>query len=65
MKDTNRPLDFGMALGKNEAAKKQFDSLTEWEKQSVTQWANGIHSRQEMDQLVSNLASAVIQDSPE
>lgn len=58
------PMDLGMFLSKDENAKKQFESLTEWEQQSVNEWANSIRSKQEMDRLVSNLASAVTEDHP-
>lgn len=49
------PLGFVMALGQNEAAMKQFESLTEAEKQAVIRQAQQMKSKSEMRQLVSGL----------
>ena len=46
-----------MALAQNETAMKRFESMTESQKQAVLVQAQHIGSRQEMQQLVSRLAS--------
>ena len=51
------PLGLGMALAQNEAAMKQFESMTEPEKQAVLQRAHGVRSKQEMQRLVSSLSA--------
>ena len=51
------PLGFGMALAQNETAMQKFEAMTDFEKQSVLRWAHGVKSRQEMQQLVDNIAS--------
>lgn len=56
MKGKELPLGFGMALAQNEAAMKKFESLTEAEKQSVLEQAHHVHSKHEMQQLVSGIA---------
>ena len=48
-------LGLGMALAQNEAAMKQFESMTDSEKQAVLQRAHGVRSKQEMQRLVSSL----------
>lgn len=53
--NTELPLGFGMALAQNEAAMREFERLTESEKQSVLQRAHHVHSKSEMRQLVSSL----------
>lgn len=50
------PLGLGMALAQNEAAMHRFENLTETEKQSILQQAHSVHSKAEMQQLVSGLA---------
>ncbi len=57
MEKTALPLGFGMALAQNETAMKRFESMTESQKQAVLVQAQHIGSRQEMQQLVSRLAS--------
>lgn len=49
------PQGFQMALARNEAAMKAFANMTDYEKNSVIQWARGVQSRQEMQQLVDNI----------
>lgn len=56
MKHNELPLGFGMALAQNEEAMKHFESMTDYEKNSVIQWAHGVKSKQEMQQLVDNIA---------
>ncbi|MGN1306654.1 MAG: hypothetical protein ACI4V3_03195 [Faecousia sp.] len=56
MKEKELPLGFGMALAQNEAAMKRFESLTETEKQSVLEQAHHVHSKREMQQLVSGIS---------
>ena len=52
------PLGFGMALAQNEQAMQEFEAMTEYEKNAVLQWAQNINSKQEMRQLVDNIASS-------
>ena len=49
------PMGFSMALAQNEAAMKQFESLSEAEKQAVIQRTHSVTSKQEMRQLVASL----------
>lgn len=53
--DRELPLGFGMALAQNEAAMRQFEALSEAEKQAVIQRTHNVRSRQEMQQLVASL----------
>lgn len=57
----NRELPQGlrMALANNDTARKAFDSMTDYERNSVIQWARGIHSKQQMQQLVDNMAGGM------
>ena len=48
-------IGFGMALAKNEAAMKKFESMTESEKQAILQQTHNIKSKREMQQLVASL----------
>lgn len=61
MKDKELPLGFGMALVQNEAATTKFAAMSELEKQAVLQQAHGVNSKQEMQQLVSQLATGSAQ----
>ncbi len=49
------PLGFGMALARNEAAMRKFESLNESEKQAVLRQVHNVRSKTEMRQLVSGL----------
>lgn len=49
------PLGFGMALIQNELAMKQFELLSESEKQDIIQRAHNVESKKEMQRLVSGL----------
>lgn len=55
--DLELPLGFGMALAQNEAAMKGFEALSETEKQAVIQRTHSVHSKQEMQRLVSSLSN--------
>ena len=55
--DMELPMGFGMALAQNEAAMKQFESLSEAQKQAVIQRTHSINSKQEMRQLVASLCN--------
>lgn len=57
MEGKELPLGFGMALAQNEAAMKQFESLSDSEKQAVLQQARGVNSKREMQQLVAGIVS--------
>lgn len=49
------PLGFGMALAQNEAAMRQFEALSETEKQAVIQRTHSVNSKREMQRLVDSL----------
>ena len=51
------PLGFGMALAQNEAAMRQFVSLSDVEKQDVIQRTHSVTSKQEIRRLVDSLCS--------
>ena len=53
--DQDLPMGFSMALAQNEAAMKQFESLSEAEKQAVIQRTHSVTSKQEMRRLVASL----------
>ena len=55
--DMDLPMGFSMALAQNEAAMKQFESLSEAQKQAVIQRTHSISSKQEMRQLVADLCN--------
>lgn len=48
-------MGFGMALAQNEAAMKQFESLSETEKQAVLERTHSVRSKREMQMLVASL----------
>lgn len=58
MENLELPLGFGMALAQNEAAMKQFESLTDVEKQAVLQRTHSVRSRAQMQKLVAELGDA-------
>ena len=62
MSKTELPLGFVMALAQNEEAMKRFESMTDYEKRSVIQWAHSVKSKQEMRQLVDNIGSQTLRD---
>lgn len=57
MEGKELPLGFGMALAQNEAAMKQFESLSDSEKQAILQQAHNVNSKREMQQLVAGIVS--------
>lgn len=48
--------NFAEALKENDLAKRNFDALTDDTKLAVIQWANGLQSDTEIQQLVHNIA---------
>ena len=52
------PLGFGMLLAQNEEAMKQFDTLSDAEKQSIIAGAAKIGSKQEMREYVAHIAES-------
>ena len=56
--DMDLPMGFGMALAQNEAAMKQFESLSEAQKQAVIQRTHQVTSKQEMRKLVASLCNS-------
>ena len=56
------PLGFGMALAQNEKAMQEFEAMTDFEKNAVLQWAHNVGSKQEMRQLVDNIAGGNVQN---
>lgn len=56
-KDRELPLGFGMALAQNETAMRKFEALTAEEKQSILEKTHSVRSKQEMQQLVSELTN--------
>ncbi len=55
--NTELPLGFGMALAQNEAAMRQFERMSETEKQAILHQAHNVHSKAEMRRLVSGLSA--------
>ena len=55
------PIGFSMALAQNEAAMKQFETISEPEKQAIVQCTHTVHSKDEMRQLVAGLGNHSIQ----
>ena len=58
MNFTELPLGFGMALAQNESAMKQFESLSESEKQAIIEQTHKVQSKSEMHQLVQSLTQS-------
>lgn len=50
-------MGFGIALAQNEAAMKQFESLSETEKQAVLERTHSVRSKFEMQMLVDSLCA--------
>lgn len=55
MSKIDLPMGFGMALAQNEAAMKQFESLSDSEKANIIQKTHSVNSKQEMQNLVNSL----------
>ena len=62
MEQRKHPMDFGLALEKNPEAVKKYETLNEYGKQAVCQWASGLHTEQELQQLVQNIAEGSLHD---
>lgn len=56
-KDRELPLGFGMALAQNETAMRKFEALSAEKKQSILEKTHSVRSKQEMQQLVSELTN--------
>lgn len=50
------PQGLSMALAQNEAAMKNFAAMDDYQRNAVIQWAHNVKSKQEMQQLVDNIA---------
>ena len=59
----NRAIPSGlrMALLQNRSALDRFEAMTDYEQNSVIQWSRTLHSKQEMEQLASNIAGGNVQ----
>ena len=59
----NRAIPSGlrMALLQNRRALDRFEAMTDYEQNSVIQWARSLQSKQEMEQLASNIAGGNVQ----
>ena len=60
----NRAIPSGlrMALLQNRRAMDHFEAMTDYEQNSVIQWARSLHSKQEMEQLAANIAGGNVQN---
>lgn len=56
MDKTDLPIGFGMALAQNETAMKQFEALSENQKQTVINKTRKINSKHEMQSFVNCLS---------
>lgn len=56
VKDDGLPLGLGFGLAMNEEAMSSFASMTEEEKRQVIEAARGVSSKEEMQNLVQNIA---------
>ena len=54
--------DFRTALARNPRAAREFQTMTDYEKNSVLQWAQTLRSDEEIRQLVSNIAGGNVQN---
>lgn len=61
MTSKDLPSGLRMALLQNRRAMDHFEAMTDYEQNSVIQWARNLHSRQEMEQLASNIAGGNVQ----
>ena len=59
----NRAIPSGlrMALLQNRRALDRFEAMTDYERNSVIQWARSLQSKQEMEQLAANIAGGNVQ----
>ena len=62
MNEQQLPAGLRMALLQNRAACDHFAAMTDYERNSVINWAGTLHSREEMEQLVSNIAGGNVQN---
>lgn len=51
-----------MALLQNRRAMEHFDAMTDYEQNSVIQWSRTLRSKDEMEQLASNIAGGNVQN---
>lgn len=60
----NRAIPSGlrMALLQNRRAMDHFESMTDYEQNSVIQWARNLRSQEEMEQLADNIAGGNVQN---
>lgn len=60
----NRAIPSGLrlALLQNRRAMDRFEAMTDYEQNSVIQWARSLRSKQEMEQLASNIAGGNVQN---
>lgn len=58
VKDDGLPLGLGFGLAMNEEAMSSFASMTEEEKRQVIEAARGVSSKEEMQNLVQNIAES-------
>ena len=58
VKDDGLPLGLGFGLAMNEEAMNSFSSMTEEEKRQVIEAARGVSSKEEMQELVRNIAES-------
>lgn len=60
MKQNDLPLGFGMALAQNETAMKQFEALTNEQKEAVVNKTRKINSKNEMKCFVASLSEGTL-----
>ena len=60
----NRAIPSGLRLSllQNRQAMDRFEAMTDYEQNSVIQWARNLRSKQEMEQLASNIAGGNVQN---
>lgn len=62
MTDRDLPAGLRMGLLQNRRALDHFESMTDYEQNSVILWSRTLRSKEEMDQLVSNIAGGNVQN---
>lgn len=60
MKQLDLPLGFGMALAQNENAMKNFEAMTEAQKEEIIKRTHDVNSKDEMQRLVNSISNGKV-----
>lgn len=60
MKQLDLPLGFGMTLAQNENAMKNFEAMTEAQKEEIIKRTHDVNSKDEMQRLVNSISNGTV-----